>query len=1366
MDLKDLTLKSAFVPKAWRVLLLILMLPLFSHAQDGQLTFFEVPGIDGKPLGKIRNVTQDPRGVMWFSGEEAKCLYRYDGTQLTAYRQDFTNPNSLAGVELNLVYADPEGMIWIGFHSGLDRFDPINNVFTHFKHIEGDNASMSDGSVNAVLKDRNGTLWVGTSGGLDRLDRGSTGFIHYRHEPGNPKSLSDDVISGLYEDRKGVLWIATSGYPWADPTPELGGLNRREADGTFTQFHHDSKDVRTLICDNVSAMFEDSHGTFWVGTAQDGLHTMDRTTGKFQRHTYDPVHPDKLSRTPLSKSQWHRDTDIITFFEEDPSGAVWFGGMWGGLTRYDPVNKKTLRYYNSNGYSDTTSWNGFVSRDGVLWIANQHNKLMRTDPVQKRFPHTFVNPEPYREGLYQSRFLENKDGTLWAATGAGLMLLTSTGEVLKQYPVLEGKERLTIMSLLPIGAHEILVGTYKGVFRLNTINGEYNKLDFGVAPAPVITMRLDEDSTIWISNIEAGLIRHELKSGATRVYHTVANDTTSISSNHTIYLLNEKNFLWISTGDNGISRFDKNSGKFKWYLPGGKGTYLFRDNRGVLWGGTSNGLCRLNEQADKFEPAGFNSDAATERIYGVIEDIHQNLWIACPSSVVRIDSARTFAREFGVQNGIHPGSITPGSIFRQSNGNILVGTELGYYKIDPNLYAREENKQEIIMTGFHVNNRDETPQVIRDSQSPGAIVLPHDQNNLSFTFAMPDYRNPESNQFYSMLEGFDNVWRTSSDNVSLYLSVPPGHYTYRVKAYTSGGSLSEKAIAITLLPPWWKTWWAYAGYSLICIGLLIVARRVVISQERLKSNLMLEHMELEKAKEVDKVKNSFFANISHEFRTPLTLIHGPVQEMLESNHLDAKSKDKLSLIKRNADLLLKLINQILDLARVDAGILRLDLREDDIHSFMRAVVSSFESLAWQKGVSLSVEIPLTSCHAMFDRDKLETILINLVNNAIKFTLAGGSVHVAGSVESNQLKLTVRDTGIGIADDQQQKVFVRFHQVSEAHKEVGTGIGLSLVKELVTFMHGQIELSSKLGRGTEFKLTLPVTTVAPSYELKISPTVASTVNGSSGTAKNHAHQNDESDADRYTILVVEDNTDLRSFIISAMGDEYRFLEAENGAEGLERATADIPSLIISDVMMPEMDGISMARKLKASIVTSHIPLILLTAKTSEDSKLEGLKSGADDYLTKPFNKQELILKVRNAIARQDKLREKLRADLMSTAPPVAVMSDDEKFLERVKNIVLERLSDPQLGVESLSDDIGLSRSQLFRKISALTGLSVVELIRKIRLQRAAQLLEKNWGPVTQVAYEVGFSNPSYFTKCFREEFGRLPSEYGVELRIKN
>jgi signal transduction histidine kinase/DNA-binding response OmpR family regulator len=780
------------------------------------------------------------------------------------------------------------------------------------------------------------------------------------------------------------------------------------------------------------------------------------------------------------------------------------------------------------------------------------------------------------------------------------------------------------------------------------------------------------------------------------------------------------------------------------------------------------------------DPVGEHPSIAEDKL-GRIWVINRGVGVTC------YDRKQGIAIKLNKQNGI---ISEPYGLRVTSGGFFIAISSTGISVFDPLSLELNMNATHPLFTRLEVNNReavieghpaDKDDYVIsRQITELSELEIDYLHNNFSLEFSAMEMTAPEKNLYRHKLDGYDPDWIVTDarNRTATYINLQAGTYTFRVKASNHHGvwSDNERTLKVIILPPPWRTWWAYTGYGLLVAGLLVVARRNIVQQERLKSNLALEkverereHFELEKAKEVDKVKTSFFTNISHEFRTPLTLIKGPVQNILDKYKDDPKLQEQLKLVQRNSDLLLKLINQLLDLAKLESGTMKIEKSKGNINSFINAIASSFQSFAGQKQVSIHIEVPSTSYEAIFDKDKLETILINLINNAIKFTPAGGSVTVQAEVSQppvtshQQLILKVKDTGIGIPPEHQSKIFERFHQVNEAHKEVGTGVGLALVKELVALMEANISVKSAEGIGSEFTIELPIELLP---EREVTPLFTGnqySVISSELPPPITDHQlpitPQESEIQgKPQVLVVEDNHDLRAFIIDCLGDEFNFIEAENGKIGLTKATEEIPDMIISDVMMPEMDGITLAEKIKNDIRTSHIPLILLTAKASEDAKLQGLQSGADDYLTKPFNKHELLLKVRNGVSRQLKLRERLRADLMSTAPKVEVLSADEQFLNKVKEGILARLSDEQLSVESLAEDMSMSRVQLYRKITALTGLSSNELIRKLRLQKAAQLLQQKWGPVSQVAYEVGFSNLSYFSKVFKEEFGMLPSEY--------
>ncbi|MCB0620678.1 MAG: response regulator [Saprospiraceae bacterium] len=624
--------------------------------------------------------------------------------------------------------------------------------------------------------------------------------------------------------------------------------------------------------------------------------------------------------------------------------------------------------------------------------------------------------------------------------------------------------------------------------------------------------------------------------------------------------------------------------------------------------------------------------------------------------------------------------------------------------------------------------------------SPQLPELDFALNSLRFRYAAPSYDDESANEYQYWLEGYDQGWSDwTQETYKDYTGLPPGNYRFRVRARNIYGMIGEEAVGeIAILPPFYRTWAAYFVYALLLAGGIYLLWKAELRRIRKKHLREMKQLEYEKLKELDEMKSRFFANISHEFRTPLTLILGPVENLLSTQPEAAKAKE-YQLIQRNAQRLLRLINQLLDLSKLDAGKMRLDLRFEDLLPIARGITYSFESLTDSKNVGLTFESSLENAFLYFDRDKLEQALTNLVSNAVKFTPEGGRIAVGVSLAEtgDWLQIDVTDTGPGIPEGQLEHIFDRFFQGAEATRTEapGTGIGLALVKELVELHQGTISVVSRVGQGTRFTIRLPF--------------------GKEQVLPQHAEA-EALDRDN-TLLLVEDNPDMRAFIREILEPEYRIVEAADGQEGMEKALELIPDLIVSDVMMPEKDGLELCDTLKHDERTSHIPIILLTAKASIESRLAGLERGADDYLSKPFNREELLVRTRNLL----ELRQRLRARYAG-ARPLEPAEDkslqiEDAFLQKIRAIVMERLSEPDFEIDRLAQIVGMSRSQLFRKVKALTGQSPSLFIRAIRLQYGKELLETTEMNVSEVAYEVGFSTPAYFSDAFTEAFGMRPSQ---------
>ncbi len=1284
---------------------------------------------------------------------------------------------------------DDAGNIWltekfrsVDLHEIFAKHDRKSDRFVKYK-INLNGAGMN----RSIFADSGNTIWIATDG---------AGLYYHDFRSNNTKNyLNAHVDHQVHSRQNSITHLKDLGTTLLLTTQEGLWIFDKQLK-SFTRPACPPLDSAVLYHSVFREILTSPHvkeKNTWLRT-QSGLIMLDSNFSVTRKFDF----PEGIIPT----SRWGRDNEGVFWFIVSTTNDA-------GLVRYDPKNNSFISLTDNpkiiGSLSSVHVYDVMVDKDQNVWVTTNHGvSVLRRQHL--KFYNTKVD-KVFGNYIYRSSDTEYS-------------IITSANQILMA-KIIPGRLDLLDFRPVPVSLDNYWLKFWKGkdTFWICTANGirgypinpktgmfglhpsvtlqHIQENEYSIRSNIVTNVWEDDHENLWVSHLYLGVdqVRLNLPYGSEG---SVVRHDFGGGINCFFYPENEKSF-WVM--------YDKyldlvhlqgtsiNPKRERIMRPNEQVYSMLKTSNGNILLGGSNSIYEAIKVGDKYTPT--KTPIMNNVLVGAAyEDNFGRLWIYGGNRLLCHDRKEGYTTVFDEREGInHFRAALMAWMHKTSSGALLMASVDGITAFDPSEFQPIRVKTSPVLTSLEINHsrvtgsklaNDHAFTIPSDISVLDELTIDYTHNNFTLEFSAMEMTAPEKNLYKHKLEGYDKDWiETDYKNRSAtYTNLDAGHYTFKVMASNHHGIWSdqEKTLSVVVLPPPWKTTWAYTGYGLLFIGLLYGARKTIVQRERLKSNLKLarveqekEHFELEKAKEVDRVKTSFFTNISHEFRTPLTLIKGPVQDMLEQFKDDPRILARLKLVQRNSDLLLRLINQLLDLAKLESGSLKVEKSGGELFSFIRAITSSFESFARQKNISLLVEVPTSLQSANFDKDKLETILINLINNAIKFTPGGGNVKIYATVDETgekfhakpqsrkgMLSLRVSDTGIGIPEEHQSKIFERFHQVSEAHREVGTGIGLSLVKELVALMNGTISVRSNPGEGSEFMVSLPIEIF--DAEQEIIPVEYSTryqIPGTSNQKRSnieHPILNDEVDSGKPHVLVVEDNADLRSFIIDSLGSEFHFLEAGDGKQGLDIATREVPDLIISDVMMPEMDGITMAGKIKSDVRTSHIPLILLTAKSTEESKLSGLQSGADDYLTKPFNKQELLLKVRNSVLRQQKLREKLRVELISSVPTEQVMSADEQFLMKVKETILEQLSNEQLSVESLAEDIGLSRVQLYRKVSALTGMSVNELIRKLRLQKAALLLGQNWGPVSQVAYEVGFSNLSYFSKVFKEEFGVLPSEY--------
>jgi signal transduction histidine kinase/ligand-binding sensor domain-containing protein len=805
------------------ILFLIINAPVM--AQHDAILFTNMDSLTGTTIGKINAITQDPNGIMWFAGNGADCLYRYDGSTLTSFRQDNNDPNSPGFKLIETVYADKEGMIWLGGRS-LNRYDPRTGIFTHYDSVK----NVIDGSpaVMTIFKDHLGNVWIGSTHGLEKLDEKTGKIIRYVNDPSNPKSLSDNVVEVIYEDKKNQLWIGT-GIPWTDFSE--GGLNRMNPDGSFTRFMHDSTDNKSLLNNKIRAIYEDSLGNFWVGTSGEVLHRMDREKGSFERILFDTKHSYRQGSPAIEPGH---EVDGITFLCEDKSGALWMGTYLEGLIRYDPRTHKTTRYKMGNGFQDSTSFKGYIGSDGTLWVASESSNLLyKADPVIKAFNLIYT-------GNRVSTIMQDKT-QIWVATfGGGLLQYDSNlllNRSFKHDPAdFSSINTDSVTSLFKDeGRDTIWVGTLHGVQILNTITRRFSRLIFIKNPALsdclIASIIKDKKQNLWLGTLGAGLLRYNLSDGSVQQWLPAPGDSSGIGSDNvpTVFEDHEQN-IWLGTFQQkeGSWEYDQTTGKFHNYLPGKTARKFYEDHEGIFWVCTNDGLFRYNKKEDKFF-AFFDSqtDISNEMTTAISEDPEGNLWLSTRSAIVRINRERNGLSVMGKKYGIKPEELFIGSFCRMADNRILAGNADGFYHFSPDELFLDMSPIKLVITDFFLSDKfgstGKDTSLISQAENTNTVSLTYDQNNFGIVFSANDYRSTGIVRYYTLLENYDPVWRQSGvDRIVHYFNLAPGDYTFRLKAYSPDGPTGERQIQIHISPPWWKTVWAYLIFGILISGSVLL----------------------------------------------------------------------------------------------------------------------------------------------------------------------------------------------------------------------------------------------------------------------------------------------------------------------------------------------------------------------------------------------------------------------------------------------------------------------------------------------------------------------------------------------------------------
>jgi signal transduction histidine kinase/ligand-binding sensor domain-containing protein/DNA-binding response OmpR family regulator len=1267
-------------------------------------------------------------------------------------------------------------------------------------------------SIQAIHKDRNGFMWLGGWDGLFRFD--GINVKSYNHII---PTWTNFFIQGISEDKDGNLWLVTALHDFILFNPETDSA--RKVSELFPQIVKEglfSSSISTYnnnvaLATNMNlyivnhttrryykkdiAQFKqatrflkyDELGNLWVGLSN-GLLKLSLTDElyyeEFSHHLTGPVEIDKKGNLwigtmsgVLFYDPGIRTKIIYTFQDISPSNEVnalaldnqeslWVGAK-GGLIQYNLITKESNYYTSRNDDPFTINGNNirelFYSKDDdILWIGTDEglNKIV----FNKQHFHTIpLNLKDELEAGVKSIY-QDSDLNLWITTRDDIIHLVLNNNGLQSQ----------IISLEPL--FFIFEDEQRDMFFLSGYKAPRAvKLDRSTRKVKELNIDLIPNSTNpvkYIGNQEL------IAKDEGRVTLISIGDTLRVKNHNLIGKVLNSSVITVDQYDNilasgeGLYEFNKENLSFKnlWSHESHHPidiTIMAKDLNNMLWFGTyGTGLWSYNLTSGEFKNYGYR-----DRTYSAILIDDHYIWASTNKGLLRLNSKTYEVTIYTRQDGLRFDKFIHRSFLQGKDGQFYFGGRNQILSFNPKELTNLLHTPNIYITSLKVNNQSITELGNSDKRSieyQSEIILNYNQNTVNLEFVSLNYAYPTKNNYHFQLTGVDSDWITSeSFNQVTYSNLKPGAYTFKVKATNPHniGETETKEMRIIILYPPWKTWWAYTLYFMLGSIILYIAVRQALVRSQLKSEAFHNKIEANKLHEIDKLKSRFFANISHEFRTPLTLLLAPLENKLKQAQTP-EEKAEFSLMHRSASRLLTLVNQLLDLSRLEAGTLKLNLKHTNLGNLITTITSQFASMADSKKINFQVNVN-EAIELFVDHDKVEKIITNLLSNAFKFTPAHGSITLSISTgEPNKTftegfaEIKVTDTGAGIATAHLNKIFDRFYQVdaSSTRESEGTGIGLALTKELVELHKGTITVESEPGKGSTFTVWLPIGFLhLKADELTLE---AQQVKPLSQYMEFELPENPSlrSEAASEKVLVIEDNADLRIFIRNELEKTYSVLEAVDGEAGLKSAFEHIPTLIITDLMMPKRDGLQLCEILKNDQRTSHIPVILLTAKADIETKLQGLKTGADEYIAKPFVMDELLARIQNLLENRKRLRAKYTTKLALRPAEVKVESLDERFLRNIMEVVEVHFSDSSFGVEQFTKETGMSQAQLYRKLHALTGFTPNEFVRHMRLERAADLFKQKAGNVADVAYQVGFNNLSYFAKCFKEKFGVSPSQF--------
>lgn len=1303
----------------------------------------------------VVSIAQDKQGFLWFATEEG--LNKFDGTRFITYlkNEDLTR-QGITGNELNCLLDDPQdSILWIGTQrAGLNAYDYVNNTFLCYRHDGENPESLITDDVTKIVAATDGNLWITTYWrGVDYFDKKAGKFIHYNtqtvpglasdniwsvvdggdgklymghvhhgfsvlslkdkkvknfmHDPEDPVSLPGNGVTCIYKDLSGNIWLGTDrGLALFNPEAE-----------NFIHFHHSEDGVPHTVFD----IRQFDGNKLWIAMEFGGIAILDLTQRMF-------LSPDQVRFQYIKEGddEYSLSNSTVRCLFQDSFKNVW-AGMWGGginflshESSYFNVYSYSPIQHSGSSLNNKTASSVCVARDGKLWIGTDGGGINVFDKGK-------------RVAVYKEETGDLTDNSIQAA------LCDSEGN-------------LWFGSFMGgVDFYDVKKKSFHQIFPKDKTGEDVRAL-------------YEDAEYVWIGTSN-GIYKVRLHDKGIADHYTVENNLVRCISKDNL------NRLWIGTFGGGLGVFDEHFQCVKLFnvtslFPSNTINTVYMDSQNRMWIGTGEGLvCFPSSQSWDYKVYRSEEGLSNVHIRAITEDNHGNIWVSTNKGISCLLKDKEVFYNYDHWDNVPMGNFMSGSVAEAKDGTLYFGSINGLCRFNPDQVLEKRESPAAIITEMRIFDplRDtDSNEKVMALEGQSEVRLSYMQNNFSVTFNIQNYALADQVEYAYMLKGLENSWYTVTDpNNVTFRNIPPGNYCFQVKTRIRNQEWADEiaSLDIRIDPPVWLTWWAKLFYILSGVSVLYFILHAYKKKLDMESLYELEKKNHEQEQELNNERLRFYTNITHELRTPLTLILGPLEDMQKSNSLSGKDSQKISVIHQSAIRLLNLINQILEFRKTETQNKKLCVSRDNLAALVHEIGLKYKELNRKPEIDFCLEIEQEDMSLFFDKEVVTIILDNLISNAIKYTEKGTITLGLHQVVRNNIhhtEISVSDTGFGIAPDALPHIFDRYYQEGSEHQASGTGIGLALVKNLVVLHEGEIRVESSLNVGSTFYVSLLTDNTYPHVLHADSTEKTSDEKGEKEENIEPVHNG------KRILLIVEDNRDICDYIVESFSDDFEVRTAANGEQGLEQALGCIPDIIVSDIMMPVMNGIVMCRKLKEDLRTSHIPIILLTAKDSLQDKEEGYQVGADSYLTKPFSATLLHSRIHNLLESRKLLAERFNTNSILIDKRAAVTESmnklDNEFLEKINKLIEDRLSSEKIDIGYLSDAMCMSNSTLYRKMKALTGLSTNEYIRKIKMQYAERLLLEGKYNISEVAFKVGINSTVYFRQCFKDEFGMAPSDY--------